>query len=359
MDLPKSKKARLIAYYLPQFHPIPENDEWWGKGFTEWTNVAKAKPLFPGHEQPHLPADLGFYDLRLPEVRAAQAALARENGIEGFCYYHYWFAGKQILERPLEEVIASGQPDFPFCLCWANETWSGRWHGLDSKILIEQTYPGIEDDTNHFYKLLKMFQDKRYIKVDGLPFLIIYKPNSLPRTTLELWRELALKEGLGGLFIVGVADMPWNYAEHGYDGATINPLSKVRLAVPAWLRPLRRLWRKSIRWPVDTYKYDKGIKYTVLPEGANENIFPCTFPNWDNTPRCGLRGIVLTYTNPESFRIHLRTVINQVKGKKNDKRIVMLKSWNEWAEGNYVEPDAKYGHGFLHVIKDEIVVSEN
>ena len=156
-------KARAIAFYLPQFHPIPENDEWWGKGFTEWTNTAKARPLFPGHYQPHVPADLGFYDLRLPETRATQAAMAQQYGIEGFCYYHYWFAGRQILERPLREVIASGKPDFPFCVCWANKNWSGVWHGAPKRILIEQTYPGEADDRAHFTMLLPAFRDRRYI----------------------------------------------------------------------------------------------------------------------------------------------------------------------------------------------------
>ena len=164
-----NKKARLIAFYLPQFHPIPENDEWWGKGFTEWTNVAKARPLFRGHHQPLVPADLGFYDLRVPETREAQASLAREYGIEAFCYYHYWFAGKRILERPFDEVLASGQPDFPFCLCWANQSWTGVWHGAPNKVLIEQTYPGQDDHRRHFEYLLPAFADRRYLRVEGKP----------------------------------------------------------------------------------------------------------------------------------------------------------------------------------------------
>src|SRR5437016_268415 len=196
--------ARTIAFYLPQYHPIPENDEWWGKGFTEWTNAAKAKPMFRGHYQPHIPADLGFYDLRVPETRAAQAELAREYGLEAFCYYHYWFAGKRIIERPFNEVLASGQPDFPFCVCWANQTWTGIWHGAPNRILIEQTYPGFDDHRAHFETLLPAFRDRRYLTVDGKPLFIVYSPGGLPDSLriLEFWRELALKAGLPGLFLV-------------------------------------------------------------------------------------------------------------------------------------------------------------
>jgi len=189
--------VRTIAFYLPQFHPIPENDKWWGKGFTEWTNTARAKPLFRGHYQQHVPADLGFYDLRLPESRSAQANLARDYGLEAFCYYHYWFAGHRILDRPFNEVLASGEPDFPFCLCWANQTWSGIWHGAANRVLIEQTYPGIDDHRRHFETLLPAFSDKRYLTVDGKPLFIIYKPTELPNAaaTTDLWREMAVKAG--------------------------------------------------------------------------------------------------------------------------------------------------------------------
>lgn len=173
--------ARLIAFYLPQFHPIPENNEWWGKGFTEWTNVAKAKALFPGHYQPHVPADLGFYDLRVPETRIAQAELAREHGIEGFCYWHYWFGGKRLLERPFNEVLKSGEPKFPFCLGWANESWSGIWHGCADKILMEQTYLGIEEEERHFNAVVDALFDERYLRVDDKPIFYIYKPQQLPK----------------------------------------------------------------------------------------------------------------------------------------------------------------------------------
>src|SRR5262245_158766 len=173
-------RARLFAFYLPQFHPIPENDEWWGKGFTEWTNTARAKPMFKGHYQPHVPADLGFYDLRVPETRIAQAELAREYGIEAFGYYHYWFNGRRILERPFNEMLASGQPNFPCCVCWANESWTGIWHGTPDKTLIKQEYSGYEDHRRHFETLLPAFTDHRYLTVDDKPIFIIYRPWEIP-----------------------------------------------------------------------------------------------------------------------------------------------------------------------------------
>ena len=204
------RPARLIAFYLPQFHPIPENDEWWGKGFTEWTNVAKARPMYRGHYQPHVPSDLGFYDLRVPETRKAQAELAGEYGIEAFCYYHYWFAGRRILERPFNEVLASGQPNFPFCLCWANETWTGVWYGESDRTLIEQTYPGPRDHEQHFAALLPAFRDRRHVLVDGKPLLVIFRPRQLPSPveTLSLWRSMAETLGLRDCILPASAHSP-------------------------------------------------------------------------------------------------------------------------------------------------------
>ena len=192
-----SKKFRPIAIHLPQFHPIKENDSWWGKGFTEWRNVAKAKPLFEGHYQPHIPADLGYYDLRLNEVREQQAEMARHYGIEGFCYYHYWFNGKRVLERPVNEIFESGKPDFPFMLCWANENWTRRWDGMENDILLEQKYSE-EDDENHIEYLIQFFKDPRYIRVNNKPVIIIYKTFLLPdpRKTADTWRRMAAKYGL-------------------------------------------------------------------------------------------------------------------------------------------------------------------
>jgi len=352
-----TNRIRLIAFYLPQYHPIPENDEWWGKGFTEWTNTAKAKPMFQEHYQPHVPADLGYYDLRLPEARIAQADMAREYGIEAFCYYHYWFGGKRILERPFNEVLETGEPDFPFCLCWANETWTGIWHGAKDRILIEQTYPGDDDLRAHFYTLLKAFIDKRYITVDGKQVFLIYQPLNIPdvHRMTDLWRELALREGLAGLHLVGVHSPPdWIPQHDGFD-ASVTPRF-----------PERRPWvsrRKPIKWLLNQYQIKTG-KPTIFPYEKLETIifdyvdhslnrYPCVVPNWDNTPRSGSNGLVLHGSTPELFRRQVRLAFNMVRDKDVEHRVVFVKSWNEWAEGNHLEPDLKFGKAYLKVLLEE------
>ena len=349
--------ARLIAFYLPQFHPIPENDAWWGNGFTEWTNTAKAKPLFHGHYQPHVPADLGFYDLRVAETRQAQADLAAAYGIAGFCYYHYWFAGKRLLERPFTEVLGSGSPDFPFCLCWANQTWTGIWHGEPDRILIEQTYPGEADHRAHFEALLPAFSDDRYMRVAGKPIFVIFRPTELPdsRRTLDFWREMAAAAGLRGLHLVGVASRNWNPIEHGFDAVTTQVL------------PTRRPWvskRRPIEWFRRMYQHWSGLPTIYAYQEAMADLMPrmvesyVSYPTvihaWDNSPRSGREALVLRDSSPELFRPILRRALDQCSDKPVEARIVFLKSWNEWAEGNHLEPDLKFGHGFLKVIAEEL-----
>ena len=384
------KLARLIAFYLPQFHPIPENDEWWGKGFTEWTNIAKAKPLFKGHYQPRLPADLGYYDLRLPEVREAQAELARNAGIEAFCYYHYWFAGKRLLDRPFNEVVASGTPDFPFCLCWANQTWSGIWHGTPNRILMEQTYPGPEDHLNHFHTLLSAFLDKRYLRVNDRPVFVIYRPTDLDnvRDFIHQWQLLAVKNGLPGFHFVAHLthyESDWDYKSHGFDSCVLvssmkfanfsvrNLLSKYHLEQSGKLEDspypdfrmgiLRHeIWR---RYRSLVGKFNRVACYRhwlpFLLDGCTENeeVYPTVTPNWDNTARSGPRGVVLHNSTPALFRLHLRQALKLVRSREPDRRLVFVKSWNEWAEGNYLEPDQRFGHGYLNVIKEEITSDAN
>jgi lipopolysaccharide biosynthesis protein len=332
--------ARLVAFYLPQFHPIPENDAWWGQGFTEWTNTCKAKPLFPGHYQPHVPADLGYYDLRLPEVRKAQAEMARAYGVSAFCYYHYWFAGRRLLERPFDEVLASGEPDFPFCLCWANQSMTGVWHGAPDRILIEQTYPGKEDHAAHFAALLPAFRDPRYLRVDGKPMFVIFAPMRIPDVirVCESWRQMARAAGLPGLHLVGCA----------YANKMVPPTLGLDAAVTTLLPPLR----KEIPDGQPLIHRYADIIPTLIPERRPDiDTYPCVVPNFDNTPRSGANGLILHDSTPELFGRHLRHALEVAGQSARDERFVFVKSWNEWAEGNHLEPDVRFGRGYLEEIR--------
>jgi hypothetical protein len=353
-----TQAVRAIAFYLPQFHPVPENDEWWGPGFSEWTNTAKARPLFRGHEQPHMPADLGFYDLRLAESRAAQAAMAQRYGVEAFCYWHYWFGGRRMLNRPFDEVLASGQPRMKFCLAWANHTWSGVWDGAPNRILIEQVYPGPEDDRAHFEHLLPAFQDERYLRVDGRPLFYIFRPEQVPdiHAFCERWHSMAKAAGLGGLYLVAeVSDLLGKGpkcpppGEMGFDAGVY-----VRLParVNRWSILRMRAKRKLLRWP-EAYEYDARVP--VRPAGYDgDEIHPCVYPNWDNTPRSGRRGLVIRGHGPDRFRQLVRETVGRISHQPRDRRMLFIKSWNEWAEGNYLEPDRVYGHGYLRGLGEEL-----
>lgn len=348
-------KARAIAFYLPQYHPIPENDEWWGKGFTEWTNVAKAKPLFEGHLQPKLPTDLGFYDLRVPETREAQATLARDHGIEGFCYWHYWFSGKQLLQRPFNEVQHSGKPDFPFCLAWANASWSGIWHGNPEKSLIKQEYPGITDHRAHFNSLVDAFSDDRYMKVDGKPIFVLFHPIEFPDPLefTDIWRNLAKEHGFSDLYLIGIAHHGWNPTNSGYDAICVDYFSTVRNRIET-IRPERlkdSLTDKMSEGPC-IYDYRDVINNAFHSDTYSDFQHPCVIPNWDNTPRSQRHGVVYNNSSPALFKSHLTKAIDLIKDQPAENRLVFLKSWNEWAEGNYVEPDQQFGDGYLRVIKD-------
>jgi hypothetical protein len=346
--------VKIIAFYLPQFHPIPENDEWWGKGFTEWTNVGKARKLFSGHYQPHIPADLGYYDLRLPESRKAQADMARANGIEGFCYWHYWFGnGKRLLEKPFKEVLKSGQPDFPFCLSWANETWSGIWHGNPDKILIEQTYPGATDHINHFNMILEAFLDPRYIRVDGKPLFVLYRPFSLPnpKEFIDLWQNLAIKNGLKGIFFAGISDNVTDekilLKQFGFDVIIPNRLAS---AISKLNTFPSRIVRRILNKPA-VFSYKSLLPLLTGVEDKMDDVFPVILPNWDNSPRSGMNALIIDHAKPELFKEHLCQILKTLEHKPLNKKLIFLKSWNEWAEGNYVEPDLVFGSKYLDVIK--------
>lgn len=364
--------VKLIAFYLPQYHPIPENDQWWGKGFTEWRNVTQALPLFPGHYQPHLPADLGFYDLRLAEVREAQADLARQYGIFGFCYYHYWFNGKRLLERPLNAVFKSGQPDFPFCLCWANENWTRRWDGKDQEILCKQDYSEA-DDRAHIQCLSQIFQDPRYIRINDRPLFLVYSANKIPNPlkTTSIWREEAYRLGLGEIYLGRVesaGDEQSNPTQMGFDGAIEFQ--------PDWANLGRALHQGKV-WTMlrkfglssQAYRHNRIFDYAQIvqnmvqkPEPAYPR-FPCITPMWDNTARRqNGNAVIFKDSTPALYEEWLATVIKtqtqiveKPPAEKLSEHLIFINAWNEWAEGNHLEPCQKWGHAYLEATKRALV----
>ena len=377
-------KPRIIALYLPQYHPIPENDEWWGKGFTEWTNVAKAKPQFRGHYQPRIPADLGFYDLRLPEVREQQAQLARDAGIEGFCYYHYWFGnGKQLLERPFNEVLASGKPDFPFCVCWANHDWTNKtWEKGNSmrkdSVIMKMNY-STEDHESHFYSMLPAFRDKRYITVDGKPLFAIWAPRAIPEVEAFIgqWQALARKNGLPGIHFVGytvnasgksvnsgkltlwdtehAAEYYNDLLNKGFDAVMSAGLNRAKALCHGKIKLLMFYLACRTFLPIAMRTdYEKAMQHYYVEEDKWENVYPTLLPQWDRTPRAGNKADPMTGSTPKKFQATVEKALQLVKDKHPEHQILFLKAWNEWGEGNYVEPDLKYGHGWLNAIREAI-----
>jgi len=334
---------RLIAFYLTQFHPTPENDLWWGKGFTEWTNVTKAKPLFDGHYQPHLPSDFGFYDLRLRETRRDQIKTAKQYGIDGFCYHYYWFSGQRILNQPLDDMLSDKESDMPFCLCWANENWTRRWDGADHELLIAQKYLP-DDDLNFIKSLVPFFEDSRYIRVDGKPYLIVYIPQHLPdaKKTLNIWREYCLSIGLGEIHIcAALTHGNENYDQYGFDSGVEFPPHNLRSA--------------NMNEQVKFYDAFKGnvFQYSTIADRylkrkySGAKVFKTVFPSWDNTARTKERALIVLSGHPENYEFWLSSTIDLVKENQDGEQLVFINAWNEWAEGCHLEPDRSFGHGFL------------
>ena len=358
--------ALIIAYYLPQFHPFKENNEWWGEGFTEWTNVGKAKPLFKGHQQPKVPANLGYYDLRLPIVREQQVDLAREAGVSAFCYWHYWFGGKgrQLMNRIIDEVHETGSPNFPFCLGWANESWKAKqWNvdGKGDKYLMEQRYEGEEDYRLHFNYVKELFKDSRYVRIDGKPFFLIYKPSQHPDLLrfMQLWNSWIQKEGIAEK-IYFVANLDYQeekdkWLSLGFDAVVPAHRQRVEyefLKSPQIIRGLRKTWNRLLHRPM-IFKMSEFNRHNPIRDfDSDENVIPFMMPQWDHTPRSGLKGYLVQGATPKLFQQQAVKVLELVKHKKN--KLIMLKSWNEWAEGNYMEPDIFYGKGYIEALKNAI-----
>ena len=343
-SLKPDKPLKLIAFFLTQFHPTPENDQWWGKGFTEWTNVTRAQPLYDGHYQPHRPMDLGFYDLRLRETRHEQIKMAKKYGIDGFCYHYYWFSGKRILNRPLDDMLADRQSNMPFCICWANENWTRRWDAADHEILIAQKYlPG--DDLNFIKSLIPFFEDPRYICYEGAPFLIVYRPSHLPdpKKTVETWREYCRSIGIPKIYVCSalthgnrdylsdVFDGGVEFPPHNLSGSNLNCHIK---------------FHQSFHGNVMEFK---NIAESYLAHKYNSlNIFHTVFPSWDNTARTGNRALIVSNGTPANYEYWLAETIRKTSRQYGDQeRFIFINAWNEWAEGCHLEPDQKYQKQFL------------
>ncbi len=365
----KENNIQIIAFYLPQYHPIPENDNWYGKDFTEWTNVSKSKPYFKDHYQPIIPSDLGYYDLRNPEVREQQANFGKEAGIAAFCYYHYWFGNrKQLLELPLNEVVRTGKPDFPFCIVWANHSWHKKmWDSeksiLNRELLIKQEYPGEEDIVDHFYTLLPVFQDKRYYKIHRKLVFVFYKVEDIP--DLEFfktkWQQLAVQNNLPEFFFISYSDEAFRISKkcHLKCDATIlslntDAVSKGKKMLRIFYRAFLSILSVQLNKPLHVYSYSKIIKRLNSPLFKDERIFPVIIPNWDNTARRGTGAFIFHNSTPELFKIHIQSVFKLIMHKKHENKIVFLKSWNEWGEGNYMEPDSKNGKGYIYALREAL-----
>jgi lipopolysaccharide biosynthesis protein len=351
----------VAAFYLPQFHPIPENDAWWGRGFTEWRNVAKARPVFPGQHQPHLPADLGFYDLRVPEVRELQAELARAHGIGAFCYYHYWFGGRRLLERPFDEVLASGRPDLPFLLCWANENWTRVWDGSEREVLMPQRYSD-EDDVAHFRWLATAFEDPRYLRVGGRPVFLVYRASQLPdpRRTVETWRREARRLGVEDPYLCRVEGFGTERAappgEWGFDAGVgfvpeFGTLGRPLRRTLPW-RLLRKAGLTSNGYRDNSvFDYDAVVAEMLRRPLPDYPRLPCVTVSWDNSARRKTDAVVYRDATPEKYEEWLRVEASRLLERTDLPPLLFVNAWNEWAEGSHLEPDDRWGLGYLAATK--------
>lgn len=370
---------KVIAFYLPQFHNIPENDEWWGDGFTEWVNVSKAKPLYEGHEQPRTPQNNKYYNLLDDEVKMWQVNLAKKYGIYGFCYYHYWFDGHMLLEKPMEQMLENKNVDLPFCICWANEPWTKAWVG-ETKTLIPQRYGSKKEWKAHFDYLLPFFKDSRYIVDDeGKPLVVIYRPEIIDvlNEMLDYWNELALENGLYGLsfayqqlnfdLIKNKDDSRFNYniefqPSYAFYEMTSNKFSVLRsikrkLAMfieKTTGKDIRQIGRGAKITGFHKINYDEAWNKILNKVPENEKNIPGAFVEWDNTPRHGERGRIYTGATPKKFKKYFSQLIKITKSRYN-KDMIFINAWNEWAEGAYLEPDERYGLRYLEAVKEALI----
>lgn len=346
--------VRALAFYLPQFHPIPENDRWWGKGFTEWTNVTRARANFVGHYQPRLPTDFGFYDLRVPETLEEQAQVARAHGIHGFCYHYYWFAGKRLLERPVEVMRERGKPDFPYCFCWANENWTRRWDGADNEVLIAQR-PSAADDERFIRDLLPHLRDARYIRVDGRPLILVYRVGMLadPQRTAATWRAVCRTEGVGELYLCAARTYDTgDPAQYGFDALVEFPPHNTRVpTINSQVEITNPAFRGSI------YDYREFVDDVLAQPDPGYVCHPTVMPGWDNTARRPDLANIFIHATPEVYEVWLREIADRVIQKRSpDERLVFINAWNEWAECAYLEPDRRFGQQYLEATRRALLL---
>lgn len=357
---------KVIAFYLPQFHQIPENDKWWGKGFTEWTNVKKAVPRFKGHNEPRIPYKNNYYNLLNKDVIINQANIAKKFGIDAFCIYHYWFNGKKLLEKPTELLLKDKNINIEFCMSWANESWSRNWDGGNKELLLEQTYGNYDDWCEHYKYLSMFFNDNRYIKIDNKPVLIIYKPHLIKNCIkmIELWNSLAVKDGFDGIYLgyqhsscyynnfpkskfsFGILFEPW----YTIDSALRYPFSN-KNNNRILLEKFRNIFCQKLLKKQARFSYE-NISKLISSRRVENNIMKCCFPDWDNTPRHteDNNGCTIWGSNPEAFK---NMVKDTIKNYNND--FLFINAWNEWGEGAYLEPDEKYKYGYLKAFNEAII----
>jgi glycosyl transferase family WbsX len=361
------RELKIVAFYLPQFHQIPENDKWWGEGFTDWVNVKRATPLFDGHYQPRTPhPDIGYYDPSQPGVLEKQAKIAREHGIHGFCFYHYWFDGKLLLEKPLERLLANPQIDLPFCICWANEPWTRAWDGKQANVLMPQHYGGEAEWTKHFEYLSRAFHDPRAIKVEGKPVILIYRIGNIPDANKMIlhWKNMAMARGLPGLHVVAMLTGFTDSRE--FEGCDIDAVCEFH---PTYaLKPMfrdyffngnkiglyLRAFKKFLPFlknVVTTIKYkDLWERILSLPK-IHDTQYLGACVSWDNSPRKGAQGMILDGSSPSLFQYYLSKQVQRVLADRSQEPLLMINAWNEWAEGAYLEPDTMQNYKYLEAVR--------
>lgn len=347
--------VRAIAFYLPQFHPFEENDRWWGKGFTEWTNVGKARPLFPGHYQPHCPIHFGYYDLRLPEVMEEQARIARQYGVGGFAHHFYWFSGRTIMERPLRSMLGNPSVNIPFFLSWANENWTRRWDGLDNEVLLGQSY-SIDDARAMIRHVAEYMRDPRYIRVNDRPVFSIYKPSRIPNLSqmVELWRDTARQEGVGDLHLIAVQ-------QNSTDDHTANGFDRNLEFAPHGLEQLVLTGAYGLAnsgFTGSVHDYESAAAFALAQQDLGILRYRCAMLGWDNTARVGNRATIHTGFTIDAYRRWLTGLCDRARSESwrhPDERFVFINAWNEWAEGTHLEPDQRYGFAYLEATRQAIL----